>query len=404
MKSIISKSILLTIFVTAINFGFKIYLSYHISKDKLGIFYTLLDLVSIVALFFTGYKDSMIKVYSEKKFFEVYRYIVRNYLAVSIASVLVLLLLYNLQNNQNKIFSVYLLLLFFIATQISNFYSYLNVAYKNYNSMLYEKSIKALSLVLSFVILSKYFDNLNALIVAYILQMFIHTIYIYITSPNIFFMPENFVNIDTYKKFMKNYLLATVTSFLGSISIYMSAIIMLYFFNSSDILSEYQVVVKSIFFALVAIFAHPVASYTFPEVSRFISENRYYEVTRMEKVLQKYLLLMFLLILVGLFFTKTVIGLIFPVSYQNSYKLLNLMLPFLPFIIYTSFLVNILKGFDRFDLALWVRVIGNITFFIIIALLYLFGLDEKSIIYSLDISFLLMFFSALYFKGRLLSK
>ncbi len=403
MKKIISKSILLTIVVVAINFGFKIYLSYHISKESIGVFYTLLDLVSLMTLFFTGYKDSMIKLYSEKNFFAVYRYIVRNYLVLSILFVAILFSLYTIQNQEAKVFSVYLLILFFVVTQVSNFYSYLNVASKNYNSMLYEKSIKALSLVGSFILLNGYIDIMTALIVAYIIQMVIHTIYIYITSPTLFSLPTKRVNIDNYKRFLKNYLLATVTSFFGSVSIYMSAIIMLYLYEQSSVLSEYQVVVKSIFFALVTIFVHPVASYTFPEISKFISEERYYEVERMEHLLQKYLLILFLLISVGTFFTKFIVGLIFPINYVSSYKMLNLMLPILPLITYTSFLINILKGSNRFDLALWVRVFGTVIFFISIATLYLFGVDAESIIYSLDLSFIGMFLLSYYYKRGLLS-
>ena len=403
MKKIISKSILLTIVVVAINFGFKIYLSYHIDKENIGVFYTLLDLVSLMALFFTGYKDSMIKLYSENFFFSVYRYIVRNYLALSIIFIAILFSLYNIQNQENKIFPVYFLILFFVVTQISNFYSYLNVAYKNYNSMLYEKSIKALSLVISFSILNNYLDSITALIVAYIIQMLIHTIYIYVTSPVLFFVPTKTVNVSNYQKFIKNYLLSTVTSFFGSVSIYMSAIIMLYLYEQSNVLSEYQVVVKSVFFALVTIFVHPIASYTFPEISKFISEEKFYEIKRMEHILQKYLLFLFLLILVGTFFTKFIIGLIFPINYIDSYKMLNLMLPILPLIVYTSFLINILKGSDRFDLALWVRIVGSIIFFVAITIFYLFGVNAESIIYSLDLSFIGMFILSYFYKQRLLS-
>ena len=402
MKAIISKSMMLTMAVIIVNFGFKIYLSYHISKEDIGLFYTSIDIVSVASLFFTGYKDSMIKVFAEGNFFVVKNYIFRQYLIMVLIFLPILYLIFKNYQDMNILYSVTLFLLFFVVSQISNYYSYLNVAHRNYNSMLYEKSIKAIGLILSFVVLMRFYSLTTALILAYIVQLSMHIIYIKITSPHIYFLKAKDSDIKIYKKFLKNFQISTITSFFGSVSIYLSAIILFYLYADSDTLAQYQVVVKSIFFALVSVFVHPITAYTFPELSKLIAQKNYSEVKILDKNIHKYLGLFFILILFSTLFTQYGVSLIFPSDYNQSYKMLNILLPILPFIAYTSFAINIIKGFDHFELALMVRIGGSIVFFGSIYLLYLFGFDAKSIVYSLDLSFFAMFLHAYYYKQRLL--
>jgi O-antigen/teichoic acid export membrane protein len=177
---------------------------------------------------------------------------------------------------------------------------------------------------------------------------------------------------------------------------------MFYLYADSTILAEYQIVVKSIFFALVAVFVHPVTAYTFPEISKYISNKELFEVKRLDTKLQLYLALFLLILLSSTVITKYLISLIFPSEYIESYKMLNILLPFLPFIIYTSFCINIIKAFNRFDLALYIRIIGSTVFFIAIYIFYILKFDAKSIVYSLSISFFVMFLLSLYYKKRLL--
>jgi len=401
MKSIISKSILLTMAVIIVNFGFKIFLSYHIAKADIGLFYTLIDMISVASLVFSGYKDSMIKVVADNQFFYLKFYIFRDYTILTI--ILLIVLFYFFDTSSTRLFEFDWLLAFFIISQISNYYSYLNVAYRNYNSMLFEKSIKALALTFSFIFYIQFLDTLLALIISYITQLVLHIIYLYITSPKIFFINNHFHNNKKlYKGFFKNYILSTTTSFFGSISIYLSGVIMLHLYSNSGMLAEYQIVAKSIFFALVAVFVHPVTAYTFPELSKFISQSKYNEVKRIDKKLKQYLFFFMILLLLSMPFSSWVIGIVFPLEYKNSYLMLNSMLPMLPFIVYTSFSINIIKSFNRFDLALYIRIIGTILFFLSIYMFYFIGIDAMSIPYSLDISFLAMFALAFYYKRRLL--
>ena len=115
----------------------------------------------------------------------------------------------------------------------------------------------------------------------------------------------------------------------------------------------------------------------------------------------KYLSLFFLLLVVGTFFTESVIALVFPPTYAQSYKMLNMMLPFLPFIAYTTFALNILKGANRFGLALIVRVMGSSVFFVVISLFYLLNFDASYIVVALDVAFVSMALLSYYYKRQI---
>lgn len=401
MKKIISKSILLSIGVILVNFGFKIYLSYRLPKEQIGIFYTQLDMVTAAALFFSGYKDSLIRIVTEERFSRIGKRIVRTYALTTLLLLPILYLVY--VKSGTALFRPEFFLLFFIATQISNYYSYLNAAYRNYDSMLYEKSVKAVTLVAAFALYSGFFEAVTALILAYVTQPVVHTLYIYKTSPRLFFLRCGAEAGPLYRAFLKNCTLATLTTFLGSATVTLSGIVMLWLYDDGGILSEYQVVAKSVFFALIVVFVHPLAAYTFPEISKWIASGKFWEIRRFDGILKKYLLLFMMLLLGATFLTPYAVAALFPPEYLHAYVLLNTLIPLLPFIVYTSFAINVLKGFDRFDLALYVRAWGSAVFFFCIVLLYRAGVDAMSVVYSLDVSFFAMFLLAWYYKRRVLA-
>jgi O-antigen/teichoic acid export membrane protein len=317
-------------------------------------------------------------------------------------TIILIPLLYEYLTSKENIFGVGWLLLFFIVVQISNYYSYLNAAHRNYDSMLFEKSVKTIMIIVSFILYSKFFDAILALIFSYITQSIMHILYIYITSPHIFFIRGNICsNKKVYYGFLKNYIFSTLTSFFGSIGIYLSAVIMFQLYNDNAFLADYQVVAKSVFFSLVTVFVHPVSAYTFPELAKFISQGKYDKIKNIDRQLKRYLIVFFGLLFLLMPFSKLLIGIIFPETYKESYLALNIMLPMLPFIIYTSFSINILKGFNYFVLALYVRLVGTVLFVGSIYIFYYFGVNSISIVYSLDISFVGMFLLAYIYKNRL---
>jgi len=397
MKKLLLSSSLITLLVMGINFLFKIYLSYKISKEDIGLFWTFLDVVAVGVMLFSGFKDSLILAYDKedfKKTFFIY--------IVSFGGLLFIVIFAELMYYQTLAFEypLYYLFMLLFTNLLMIFLSYLNTAYKGYSVMLFENLVMALSLVGSFFILQNFLSTIEALLYATVGSYILRSVYIFYGTSIIWHYSRS--SFQESKSFFKNIVYSGGVYFFSGLFISMSGIVLLKLFQNTSILAEYQVVVRSIFFSLVAVFVYPLNSFTFPQISNFIAQGNISEIVRIEKKLYFALLLFFALLLLSTLFTKYIIGFIFPLEYQESYKMLNILLPMLPFIAATTFYLNIIKGFDRFDLALYVRFFGTLLFFSSIMLFYLLNFDASSIVYSLDISFFGMFLLAYIFKKRVL--
>jgi O-antigen/teichoic acid export membrane protein len=288
--------------------------------------------------------------------------------------------------------------MFFILNAVMVFFSYLNAAYKIYKVMLFENLIMSISVVIGFFVFSMFLNGIKVLLFSFLFS-FVSRIGFILAFSKID-VSFNKVEFEKVKVFFKNTLLSSLMYFFSGLFISVTSFIILKLFNDKNFLGEFQVVIKSVFFALVAIFVFPINTFTFPEISKLISNKEFNEVKRIENKLIKYLGVFFIVLLILLPVTKYVISFVFPKEYENSYIYLNLMLPFLPFIAYTTFALNILKGFNRFDLALYVRIVGSLSFFV--GELIFYGFGAKSVVFSMDLAFLTMAFVAYYFKRKLL--
>ena len=381
-----------------LNFIFKIYLSYTISKEEIGLFWTFLDLISIGVILFSGFKDSLILSHDRDDFQKTLYWYIRSFWGLFFIVLIGEIFYYQILDFK---YPIYFLILLLFSNLMMIFLSYLNASYKRYHVMLFENLVTAMGLIISFFILNHFIDSLKALFFAFLFSNISRIVYILYFSKISWHTQKS--SIQEVKGFFKNTIYSGGMYFFSGFFISMSGIVLLKLFKDTTILSEYQVVVRSIFFSLVAVFVFPLNTFTFPQISKFIAQNNLSEIKRVEKILFKYLFIFFIIMILGTFLTKFFIGLIFPVEYIMSYKMLNILLPFLPFIAYTTFAINIIKGFDRFDLALYVRVLGTVLFFLSIYIFYLLKMDATSIVYSLDISFLGMFLLSYFYKKRLLS-
>jgi len=227
------------------------------------------------------------------------------------------------------------------ASSVAIFVSYVNVAYKNYKVMLFEN---------------------------------------FVTTMGVF---------------------SSLMYLFSGLFISLSSVVLLKLYHDPNILGDFQVVVKSVFFSLVAVFVFPLNTYMFPEISKLISQQKFGAVKHLERKLLKYLTVFFVVLVIGTFFTKFVISFVFPETYWKSYKMLNMMLPFLPFIAYTTFALNIIKGANRFGLALLVRICGSIVFFMAVFLLYLLDYGAVYIVVALNLAFVSMAGLSFYYKRQI---
>ncbi|SFV54999.1 hypothetical protein MNB_SM-7-640 [hydrothermal vent metagenome] len=397
MKKLLLSSSVLTIIVMGINFLFKIYLSYKLPKEFIGVFYTFMDIITIGIMLFSGFRDALIVAYDRYEYSKILFWYRRVFFALAFV-VLCFEIIYYLFSS----FSYPLIFLvgLFLLNSYMVYLSYLNASQKRYRIMLFETLVMAVGLVGGFFLASIFLEDLYALFVAYVISYSSRIIYI-----------QNFSDMQTdrvecsfsyAKDFFKNVTFSSLMYFFSGFFISISGVVLLYFYHDKVLLAEYQVVVKGIFFALVAIFVFPLNTYIFPQISKLIAQESFGEIKRIEKKLILYLFLLFLILLGATFLTQPIISMIYPSDYASSYRMLNLMLPLLPFIAYTTFALNIIKGVDRFDMALIVRLFGSMTFFISFYLLYRLGIDApKVIVLSLDSAFFVMFLLALFFRWRL---
>ncbi len=398
MKKLLLSSSFITIVVMTLNFIFKIFLAYKISKVEIGLFYTFMDMVAIGIMVFSGFKDSLIRAFDRANFEVVVSWYFLSFWSLFLI-VLIGEILYFTHNDFPYSVMILLLLLFFNALMI--FLSYLNAAYKNYKIMLFENLVATIGLLCIFFLSSLFISNIYALVAAFIGSFLSKILFIYFNLPQKITFRWHRFNEDV-KKFLRDTALSSSMYFFSGIFISASGLMILKLFGDKIILAEYQVVVRSIFFSLVAIFVFPLNTFTFPQISKLVSSGMFEEITRIEKILQKYLLLFFIVLLIGTFFTKYAITLVFPAEYSQSYMMLNTLLPLLPLLAYTTFAINIVKSFDRFDLALVIRFTGALLFFISIYIFYFLGYSAKSIVWSLDISFIAMFLLSVFYKKKLL--
>ena len=394
IKLLFSASVI-NILVMGLNFLFKIYLSYKFNKEDLGVFYTFIDLISVGIMLFGGFKDSLIKAFDEMDYKEVLYWYILGFWGVFGLVFLGEIVYFYVSGIE---YSIIYFISFFVLNALMVFFSYLNAAFKVYKVMLFENLVMSLGVIIGYFIFSIFFSGIKVLLFAFLFSFVARISFILLFSNiNFRFVKCEF---DKARQFLKNTFLSSLMYFFSGLFISVASLIILKVFNDKDFLAEYQVVIRSVFFSIVAIFVFPINTFTFPEISKLISTKKFDKVKRIERKFLKYLVVFFIVILFSMLFTKYLISFIFPKEYKEAYIYVNFMLPFLPFIAYTTFALNILKGFNRFDLALYVRLIGSLSFFIGILLFYSFG--AESIVFAMDFAFLTMALTAYKFKRKLL--
>jgi len=387
----------LNVVVMGINFLFKIFLSYTISKNAIGVFYTFMDIVALGIMFFSGFRDTLIKAYDGYDFKKIFFWYSLFFWS---GSGVVALLESMFFMESFKIFDVMDFFILFFLNTLVVYLSYLNAAYKNYKVMLFENLVAVFGVIGGYVLFSLLTERMEALLFGFMTGYIVRSGFILLYGKIDFDFEIG--RYSEAKSFLKNSILASLMYFFSGLFINSASFVILELFGDHSFLGDFQVVIRSIFFSLITIFVFPLNTFLFPEISKLISNNSLDEVKAIEKRLQIYLLLLFFILMAAIFLTEPILNFIFPQTYGSSYIYLNLLLPMLVFIAYTTFNLNIIKGFNRFDWALYVRMAGSGLFFISAGFMYLLEMDASAVIYAFDISFFSMFLFSFHYKKRLL--
>jgi O-antigen/teichoic acid export membrane protein len=206
---------------------------------------------------------------------------------------------------------------------------------------------------------------------------------------------------DTNKKFIKLTILASSNYFIYGLLLSAPVFSMLNY-ESTDELAQFQVVARSIYFALVAVFSWPLGRFMFPEFSALIADKNYKALKLLRVKFIKLLVVFGVISIVSsLFLSKLLIGYLFPLEYIQSYKMLNILIVILPFVMYQNFSESIIKAVGDYKTNFIIKFSGIVVYIIAYTILkFVLGIALASI-YSFVAGLFAIFLFSLYFELKI---
>ncbi|MDY0321303.1 MAG: hypothetical protein RBR23_06155 [Arcobacteraceae bacterium] len=381
MKKNFLSNIAITVIAIILNFSFKIYLANLISKEDLGIYYTMIDIISLFLIVFIGSRSSMVVYYNQTKddatILNLFRYSI---LAVTIFSLVVIVPL------AKDFLGISIPYMFFALLLVSQafytyFYNQLGV-YRMYQETNIITLLEAILIIGLFFVLKPFFDYFESLIVATALNFLILSFYIFYKKPyKEPLLAKVEINTQT-REFIGNSFVASLEFALGMLSIYISVIFFTKYFTLSD-LADFQVVVKSIYFYFLILFVFPIFKFVFPELSKLISQNDIDEIKKLQKWIFRYSIIV-TIISAFLTFGFAFFGIeyLFGKEYVNSSQMLIPLVLVFFFVLQNGFLTSLIKGYNGFKTTFIIRFIGIVVFVLSFYILQSFESNPINVIYA----------------------
>ena len=414
----LKKSILLnssvTFLILILNFLFKIYLAREFSQTNLVIYYTITDIFSIIGRIFVGYKDALTTIYNQTKYkFKIMRTWTVFFIWVMLISSLVIIPmtfnLYLVEKIENLQIQWWHLSLLFISMNLVAFYRYIFLVTKHYklisiNDIL--KSIASISMILFLYSVLDMNADYQTLIYSAIYSNFLLLGYLIYKQKT--FLSKYSINKlvglrfaefkdDTNRKFIKLTVIASSNYFIYGLLLFAPVFTMLNY-GTIDELADFQVVARSIYFALVSVFSWPLGRFMFPEFSSLIGKKDYKTLNNLRIKFIKLLAIFGIVIILGCWLlSELVIGYVFPIEYIDSYKMLNILILSLPFVMYQNFSESIIKAMGNYKINFIIKLSGILLFIISYIIMSTFKIELSSI-YSFVIGMLSIFLISLYFE------
>ncbi len=418
LKSSIILSSSVTFIILIVNFVFKIYLAREFSQENLVIYYTIIDIFSIIGRVFVGYKDALTTIYNQTKYkFKIMRtWTVFFVWIVGVSAFIIIPLVYNIYL-VDKIDSLDISWLYisflFISMNMISYYGYIFLVTKYYKLISVKGIIQtflSIGSILFLYILVGLDGDYKILIYASIISNFIMVFYLIYKQKR--FLPRyNFIRLvgfrfskfkdDTNKRFIRLTILASSNYFIYGLLLFAPIFTMLNYGTTNE-LAQFQVVARSIYFALISVFSWPLGRFMFPEFSSLIAKQNYKSLDDIRKKFIKLLIVFGMAIILGcLLLSKIVIGYLFPVEYIESYKMLNILIFALPFVMYQNFSESIIKAVGDYKTNLIIKSSGILSYIVGYLLLNEVLKVEFSSIYSFVVGMLAIFFLSLYYENKI---
>jgi O-antigen/teichoic acid export membrane protein len=398
-----------------ISFGFKIFLTNIYTKTDLVIYYTIIDTLLIISRVFIGYKDALTTLFHKNenqinilRLFTVFLiYVV---LIVSFLIIPVVTNYYLISKIDNFDLQWWYISIIFITMNMVAYLGYIFLVTKHYKLISVQDILKTVFFLLIFFSFYLFFEvktNYKFLIYTAILSNL--TLFIYLLYKKYQYLPQyKFTEMIGFKlpkssntiAFFKLTSLASSNYFIYGLLLYAPIVTMLNH-STTDELANFQVVARSIYFALISIFSWPLGRFMFPEFSSLIAKQDYKKLLAIRKKFINLLVIFGFVVIGGCWLlSEYVIRLIFPIEYLESYKMLNILIIALPFVMYTNFSESILKAESSYIINLIIRLSGLLCFAISFYIFEIMAVKFASI-YSFLIGILTIYIASLYFEKKI---
>jgi O-antigen/teichoic acid export membrane protein len=386
------QNIFLTIISICIAFYFKVYIAEISNKDVLASFFTSLDIISLLFLVFIGSRTSMIVFYSKTKDDTTILNIFRISLILTLLFSWAFILPY-VKHELNLNISYSYLVAMFISFGFYIYYINQLGMYKLYLAMNVLTIFEPM-LVFGWFCLAYHSFGLaviHSLVISTIMTYACISVFIFLAKPYKEPPVKKIIIDEKTKEFIKNCLYSSLEFIFGILTVYLSVILFVKFYDLSS-LADFQVVVKPIYMYFLSIFAFPIFKFVLPQLASDVAKKDFVKVQDTKKWMTKYSILVGFSSFVFInIFSEHIVLSWFDTEYQNAITLLNAIAISFLFLIINSFNNSLLKSSGQFKSTMSVRGIGIATLIVAFFVLKQFYDNPIVIIYALNISHVVQF-------------
>lgn len=376
----------------AINFWFKSYLAQSFQKIELGIYYTLIDIISMFMIVFVGARASMVVEFAKTKndFLILNAFRIGLFITFCVASIFLVLF-------YDRFFEVTLnpiLVVLFVLSQAFYIYFFNQLGMRKlYKLTNFITIFEPISIIFAFFIL-KFFIGLSfaQLIISTIFDMIILAFVMKVASNAS--EPKFDIQIlkdPEAKLFIKNSLLASLEFFVGMLSIYFAVFFFAKYFDAEK-LADFQVIIKTIYFYFLTIFVFPIFKFVFPEVSSFVAKKEFEAVKKITNQIFVYsFAVTFLGVSLIYFYGDFMILEFFGAAYLGASWLLKITSIAFLFVLLGGYFTSTLKSFGFFKQTLTTRIAGLLSFVACFYLLNFINSNPANVIYAFIVGHFVIF-------------
>jgi len=407
LKHSIFMGLIATVAAIAFNFSFKIFVANKIPKHELALFFTSVDVFSLVLMILIGFRSSMVVSFARTKDDEKIINIFRFAIVILVLIAWTFALPYLKHKMGVTIHYWYLVAMILSMSTVA----YMNnqiAMYRHYNTINKVTFIEPILMWIWFLIAWYVAGTrgMQPLFIATVMSSIGLTMFIYLKKFRVIKEPTfRLVKLDKpMKEFVKNSIISSIEFGSGMILIYLAVMLMLHYFGLNS-LGDFQVVAKPVFTYMIMLFVFPIFRFILPELSFLIAQKRFSEVLRIKNWVYKISIsVSIFFIIFFVLFADKLVSFLFPEEYAQSYLLLTHLSFFFIFVMLNAFHIAFIKASGAFMIALLIRLFGIAAFILIFYATLEYRYNVVAVILALVWGYTAMFTVSFFVQRNILKK